>query len=77
MISEKLESILRMMRLTANYADYANSGRLISAVCRDASNASEKNQTGEGLQIVHGGVAHLLGVGLVGIGKANHGGIVF
>ncbi len=29
-----------------------------------------------GLQIVHGGAAHLLGVGLVVIGKADHGGML-
>ena len=33
---------------------------------------------GEGrLQIVHGSAAHLLGVGLVVVGKADHGGMVF
>ena len=30
-----------------------------------------QNQTREGLQIVHGGAAHLLGVGLVGIDEHN------
>ena len=34
-------------------------------------------ERGGGLQIVHGGAAHLLGVGLIVVGEADHSGIVF